>query len=178
MWCAYAIRRGKERLEQAHKVMGLADTLSVQWRASLTIGLKCALRTSRSKADTVATMSQYRTYDLLKKAQKPTLKRFRNACDAAFEYAWQTWRSRWKPPSTVFGAYNAVTGYYQRALFQKRRRQAKSLYLGERRNKGRRNLDLCASFTQTGQLPYYETKIPQPRPGGAALNIDYEPLSI
>lgn len=106
----------KQRLENAHKVMGLANTLSSQLE-----NIFNEWATIRVKDDEVkkliklALCPNKETYDLLKKGAEDELSTaFKNIVEDAFVYAMVNDTQQMDTTKgTLFGAYNAVTGYYQ-----------------------------------------------------------------
>lgn len=145
----------KERLEQAHRVMGLADTLSVQLEGIFNAWSKVRIEDKQvKKLIQLALCPNSETLDLLKKGAEAELSGvFRNACDAAFEYAMADEAQQLETTKgTLFGAYNAVTGYYQNVRsFKSDEDKLKSLYLGgTAQTRAQKAFDLCTAFTQNG----------------------------
>lgn len=145
----------KERLEQAHKVMGVADTLSVQLEGIFNEWSKVKIEDAQvKKLVQLALCPNKETYELLKKGAQDELSSvFKNACEAAFEYAFadeaQTMATT---KGTLFGAYNAVTGYYQNVRnFKTGEDKLKSICLGgTAQARGQKAFDLCRGFVKDG----------------------------
>lgn len=124
----------KERLEQAYRVMGVADRLSAQlegifneW-ATLRIADKQVKELIR-----LALCPNKETLSLLQKGAEEQLSSvYKNACEAAFEYAMaDNTQLLETTKGTLFGAYNAVTGYYQNVRsFKTGEDKLKSICLG------------------------------------------------
>ncbi len=145
----------KERLEQAHRVMGVADTLSMQLEGIFNNWSKVPIEDSHvKKLIQLALCPNRETFDLLKKGADGELSSvYKNACNAAFEYAMaddaQTMATT---KGTLFGAYNAVTGYYQNVRnFKNGEDKLKSICLGGTAQlRGQKAFDLCRDFAQSG----------------------------
>ncbi|WP_369764924.1 DUF932 domain-containing protein [Flavobacterium sp. WC2429] len=106
----------KQRLEQAHKVMGISDILSVQMEGIFNNWTKVRISDNELKKliqsalapskEVFKTLQDGRTDDLSSC--------FINMVDSAFEYAMSDPTQLMETTKgTVFGAYNAVTGYFQ-----------------------------------------------------------------
>ena len=145
----------KERLEQAHKVMGLADTLSVQLEGIFNNWAEVKIQDNDvKKLIQFALCPNKETFDLLKKGAVDELSAvYKNACEAAFEYAMAD-DTQLMPTTkgTLFGAYNAVTGYYQNVRsFKTGEDKIKSILLGgTAQMRGQKAFDLCRDFEKAG----------------------------
>ncbi|QEE49854.1 DUF945 domain-containing protein [Flavobacterium alkalisoli] len=145
----------RERLEQAHRVMGLADNLSLQLEEIFNQWAKVRMEDNEvKKLIQLALCPNRETFDLLKKGAQDELSSvFKNSCEAAFEYAMADGAQQLETTKgTVFGAYNAVTGYYQNVRpFKTDEDKMKSLYLGGTgQTRAQKAFDLCADFVQGG----------------------------
>lgn len=145
----------KERLEQAHKVMGLADTLSVQLEGIFNEWAEVKIQDNDvKKLIQLALCPNKETFDLLRKGAADELSAvYKNACEAAFEYAMAD-DTQLMPTTkgTLFGAYNAVTGYYQNVRsFRTGEDKVKSILLGGTAQiRGQKAFDLCRDFEKGG----------------------------
>ena len=147
----------KERLEQAHRVMGLADTLSLQLEGIFNQWSKVQVKDSEvKKLIQLALCPNKETLDLLKKGAEDELSAvYRNSCDAAFEYAMaDNTQLMATTKGTLFGAYNAVTGYYQNVRnFKTGEDKLKSICLGgTAQARAQKAFDLCADFVKGGTV--------------------------
>lgn len=145
----------KERLEQAHKVMGLADMLSVQLEGIFNQWSEVKIKDKEvKKLIQFALCPNKETLDLLRKGAEDELSAvYRNACDAAFEYAMADDTQQMETTKgTLFGAYNAVTGYYQNVRsFKTSEDKVKSILLGGTAQlRGQKAFDLCRDFEKGG----------------------------
>jgi phage/plasmid-like protein (TIGR03299 family) len=145
----------KERLEQAHKVMGLADRLSVQLEGIFNEWAEVKIQdTEVKKLIQLALCPNKETLDLLKKGAEEELSAvYKNACEAAYEYAMADGTQVMQTTKgTLFGAYNAVTGYYQNVRsFKTSEDKVKSILLGGTGQiRGQKAFDLCRDFEKGG----------------------------
>ncbi|WP_116788514.1 DUF932 domain-containing protein [Flavobacterium psychrotrophum] len=145
----------KERLEQAHKVMGVADTLSLQLEGIFNEWANTRIEDKQVKElIQLALCPNKETYSLLKKGATEELSSmYKNACEAAFEYAMaDDTQSMETTKGTLFGAYNAVTGYYQNVRsFKTGEDKLKSICLGgTAQARGQKAFDLCGGFAKNG----------------------------
>jgi len=145
----------KGRLEQAHKVMGVADTLSLQLEGIFNNWSKVQIEDKAvKKLIQLALCPNRETLDLLKKGAQDELSSvYKNACDAAFGYAMADEAQGLETTKgTLFGAYNAVTGYYQNVRnFKTGEDKLKSICLGGTAQlRGQKAFDLCGDFARHG----------------------------
>ena len=106
----------KDRLEQAHKVMGISNQLSAQLEQVFNSWSKVRI-TDREvrKLIQLAMVPNKEVLQNLQEGKHDELSTcFKNICDTAFEYAMShPSQQQETTKGTVFGAYNAVTGYFQ-----------------------------------------------------------------
>lgn len=150
----------KQRLEDAHRVMGLADNLSVQLEGIFNDWAKVRIEDAQvKKLIQLALCPNNDTLQLLKKGADDELSSvFKNACDAAFGYAMASDTQQMETTKgTVFGAYNAVTGYYQNVRnFKTDEDKMKSIYLGgTAQARAQKAFDLCTDFVKGGAAALY-----------------------
>ena len=108
----------KQRLEQAHKVMGISDMLSAQMENIFNHWTKIHITDNEVKkliqSALVPNKEVLKTIQDGKEDELSTC--FTNMVDSAFEYAMSNPTQLMDTTKgTVFGAYNAVTGYFQNA---------------------------------------------------------------
>lgn len=106
----------KQRLEQAHKVMGISDILSIQLESIFNNWTKVRITDRELKkliqSALVPNKEVLKTIQNGKEDELSTC--FINMVDNAFEYAMSNPSQLMDTTKgTVFGAYNAVTGYFQ-----------------------------------------------------------------
>jgi len=149
----------KDRLEQAHKVMGISDTLAGSLEAIFNYWSKTRISDKEVKKLIQHAMAPGR--EVLKKLQEGRNEElsacFNNMVDNAFEYAMshptqQTDTTK----GTVFGAYNGVTGYFQNVRKYKNDEAKLSSILmgGTAQLRGQTAFDLCFDFAVRGFSSY------------------------
>lgn len=146
----------KERLEQAHRVMGVADTLAAELEGIFNQWSKVTIEDKQvKKLIQLALCPNKETFALLKKGADRELSAvYKNACDAAFEYAMADDTQLMETTKgTLFGAYNAVSGYYQNVRsFKTGEDKLKSICLGgTAQTRGQKAFDLCRDFAKGGE---------------------------
>jgi len=145
----------KQRLENAHKVMGLANTLSNQLQDIFNNWTKVRVTDSEvKKLIQLALCPNKETLDLLKKgAEEEASTVFKNTVDDAFAYAMISDTQQMETTKgTLFGAYNAVTGYYQNVRnYKDSEAKLQSIVLGGTAQlKTQKAFELCTSFEKIG----------------------------
>ncbi|MNF38830.1 hypothetical protein D3C84_197900 [compost metagenome] len=145
----------KGRLEQAHKVMGISDNLSVQLEAIFNHWAKVSITDIEVKK--LISLALAPNKEIVQQLKMDTQEEFsscfNNMVENAFEYAMSD-PTQLMPTTigTVFGAYNAVTGYFQNVrTYKDPEAKLKSLLLGG--NAQQRNqtaFNLCNEFALKG----------------------------
>ncbi|MET4082932.1 phage/plasmid-like protein (TIGR03299 family) [Pedobacter sp. UYP30] len=142
----------QDKLRQAHKVMGITNSLSDElsqifnhW-AKVRITdkevlklIQKAMAPSKEVLQNVldGNENEYSTY-------------FNNVCSNVCEYAFSS-QTQQTPTTkgTLFGAYNAITGYYQNVKeFKNEESKFKSIQFGTGLNKTQQAFKLCQSFAK------------------------------
>ena len=106
----------KQRLEQAHKVMGISDMLSEQMENIFNHWTK--IRITDNEVKKIIQSALVPNKEVLKSIQEGREEElstcFTNMVDSAYEYAMSDPTQLMDTTKgTVFGAYNSVTGYFQ-----------------------------------------------------------------
>ncbi len=145
----------KERLEDAHKVMGLANTLSNQLEGIFNKWAKVRINDHEvRKLIQLALCPNKETLDLLSKgAEDEVSTLFKNTVEDAFAYAMTSDTQQMETTKgTVFGAYNAVTGYYQNVRnYKDDEAKLQNIVLGgTAQMKTQKAFDLCTAFSLHG----------------------------
>ncbi|HAK76927.1 MAG TPA: alpha/beta hydrolase [Runella sp.] len=145
----------KQRLENAHKVMGLANTLSNQLQDIFNNWTKVRVTDSEvRKLIQLALCPNKETLDLLKKGAEDEVSTvFKNTVDDAFAYAMISDTQQMDTTKgTLFGAYNAVTGYYQNVRnYKNDEAKLQSIVMGGTAQlKTQKAFELCTSFATDG----------------------------
>ncbi|MNQ27612.1 hypothetical protein D3C85_408720 [compost metagenome] len=145
----------KGRLEHAHKVMGISDSLSLQLEAIFNHWAKVSITDIEVKK--LISLALAPNKEIVQQLKMDTQEEFsscfNNMVENAFEYAMSD-PTQLMPTTigTVFGAYNAVTGYFQNVrTYKDPEAKLKSLLLGG--NAQQRNqtaFNLCNEFALKG----------------------------
>ncbi|MBW3522888.1 DUF932 domain-containing protein [Chryseobacterium sp. NKUCC03_KSP] len=145
----------KQRLEDAHKVMGLANKLSNELEATfnhwskITVGddeMKKLIRLALCPNKETLTNLQKGSFDDISTV-------FKNTVDDAFAYAMISESQQMETTKgTLFGAYNAVTGYFQNVRnYKDNEAKLQSIVLGETAQlKSQKAFELCETFSRLG----------------------------
>lgn len=147
----------KQRLENAHKVMGLANKLSTQLEGIFNQWSKLRISDAEvKKLIQLALCPNKETLDALKTGAEDELSTiFKNTVDDAFAYAMiADTQQMVTTKGTVFGAYNAVTGYYQNVRnYKDDESKLQSIVMGgTAQAKAQRAFELCTAFEKNGNI--------------------------
>ena len=145
----------KQRLEDAHKVMGLANTLSNQLQDIFNNWTKVRVSDNEvKKLIQLALCPNKETHDLIKKGAEDEVSTvFKNTVEDAFAYAMMSDTQQMDTTKgTLFGAYNAVTGYYQNVRsYKDGEAKLQSIVMGGTAQlKTQKAFELCTSFEKIG----------------------------
>ena len=145
----------KQRIENAHKIMGLANTLSNQLEGIFNEWTKVKVSDREvRKLIQLALCPNKETLDLIKKGAEDEISTvFKNVVDDAFSYAMISVTQQMDTTKgTLFGAYNAVTGYYQNVRnYKNDEAKLQSIVLGGTAQlKSQKAFELCTSFALDG----------------------------
>ncbi len=145
----------KQRIENAHKIMGLANTLSDQLEEIFNAWTKVNITDGEvKKLIQLALCPNKETLGLLKKGAEDEISTvFKNTVNDAFAYAMTSDTQQMKTTKgTLFGAYNAVTGYFQNVRsYRDGESKLQSIVLGGTAQlKSQKAFDLCTAFATDG----------------------------
>ncbi|MGV0857414.1 DUF932 domain-containing protein [Empedobacter brevis] len=145
----------KQRIENAHKIMGLANTLSIQLENIFNNWTKVRVTDQEvKKLIQLALCPNKETFDLLKKgAEDEVSTLFKNTVEDAFSYAMLSDTHQMDTTKgTLYGAYNAVTGYFQNVRnYKNDEAKLQSIVLGGTAQvKSQKAFELCTDFSQFG----------------------------
>lgn len=150
----------KERLEQAHKLMGITNTLSAQLETIFNRWSKVQITDPEVKKLIQQAMCPNKeVYNNLQAGKDDELSTaFKNICDSAFTYAMSNETQTMDTTrGTLFGAYNSVTGYFQNVrTYKNDEAKLKSLlYGGIGQQRTQKAFDLCLSFEKAETIGVY-----------------------
>lgn len=147
----------KERLEQAHKVMGISNQLSVQLEDIFNRWSKVKIRDEQLKhliqLAMVPNKEVLRNIQTGKQDELSTC--FKNICDTAFEYTLTNPSQQVETTKgTLFGAYNSVTGYFQNVRNHKTEetKLRSILFGGVAQIRTQSAFNLCLNFEKSGEI--------------------------
>lgn len=145
----------KQRLEDAHKVMGLANKLSTELESTFNHWAKITVGDDEmKKLIQLALCPNKETLNHLQKGNFDDLSTvFKNTVDDAFAYAMISESQQTETTKgTLFGAYNAVTGYFQNVRnYKDNEAKLQSIVLGGTAQlKSQKAFDLCDKFARSG----------------------------
>ncbi|SHH09769.1 DUF932 domain-containing protein [Flavobacterium johnsoniae] len=145
----------KQRLEQAHKVMGISDMLSSQMESIFNHWTKIRIKDNEVKkliqSALVPSKEVLKTIQNGREDELSTC--FTNMVDSAFEYAMSNPTQLMDTTKgTVFGAYNAITGYFQNVRnYKDEEAKLTSLLMGGTGQiRTQSAFNLCADFANKG----------------------------
>ena len=145
----------KERLETAHRLMGITNNLSRELDAIWNQWAKVRITDSEvKKLITLALMPKKELARDMNPGQWDALSTYaKRTCEEAFAYAMSNPSQQGATTKgTLFGAYNAVTGYFQNVrTYKSGEAKLKSLLLGgTAQEKTQKAFDLCTSIASKG----------------------------
>ena len=145
----------KERLEQAHKVMGISNNLSKELEGIFNQWTKvCITDAEVKKLIQLALTPNKETLQSVQAGKDDKFSTyFVNMCEAAFEYAMTNpTQQQETTKGTLFGAYNAITGYYQNVRsYKDGEAKLKSLLFGGTAQlRTQKAFQLCEGFARHG----------------------------
>ncbi|HQS22905.1 MAG: alpha/beta hydrolase [Sphingobacteriia bacterium 24-36-13] len=145
----------KQRLEEAHKVMGLANQLSTKLEEIFNQWAKVRITdTEVKKLIQLALCPNKETFAALKKGAEDELSTvFKNTVNDAFAYAMIADTQQMDTTKgTVFGAYNGITGYYQNVRnYKDDEAKLQSIVMGGTAQlKAQSAFNLCNEFAMNG----------------------------
>jgi len=145
----------KQRLEQAHTVMGISDVLSEQMQGIFNYWSK--LRISDNEVKKLIQSALAPSKEVLKNLQEGKAELlsscFTNMVDSAFSYAMSdTTQLMDTTRGTVFGAYNAITGYFQnvRSYKNDEAKLCSLLMGGTGQLRAQSAFNICTNFASKG----------------------------
>lgn len=145
----------KQRLEDAHKVMGLANKLSTQLEESFNYWAKIKIGDAEmKKLIQLALCPNKETLNHLQKGNAEELSTvFKNTVEDAFAYAMMSDAQQMETTKgTLFGAYNAVTGFYQNVkTYKDDEAKLQSIVMGgTAQMKSQKAFELCENVAHFG----------------------------
>jgi phage/plasmid-like protein (TIGR03299 family) len=162
--CSNAVKirhtsNAKERLEQGHLVMGISYKLSEYLDGAFNQWSKVRITDKQvRKLIQLAMVPNREVLQNLKAGKDDELSTaYKNMCDAVYEYGLTSATQQTETTKgTVFGAYNAITGYFQnvRAYKDSEAKLKSLLFGGTAQLRTGRAFDLCGEFAMKGETAF------------------------
>jgi len=159
--CSNSIRirhtaNAQERLGEAHKVMGISNKLSEQLEGIF--NQWSIIRITDQQVQRLIQLAMVPNKEVLRNIQSGSLDElstcFNNMCNAVYEYATTSPTQQTETTKgTVFGAYNAITGYFQNVRnYKTEEAKLKSLLFGgTAQMRSQKAFSLCEDFARKGE---------------------------
>jgi len=149
----------KDRLNQAHKLMGISNKLSDELSGVFNQWSKIRITDKELKhLIGVAMVPNKETLDNLLKGNAEELSTtYTNMVDKVFEYAMSAPSQQLETTEgTLFGAYNSVTGYFQNVRnYKNGEAKLKSVIEGTAKLRAQTTFNLCSDFAKHLQVNQY-----------------------
>jgi len=143
-----------DKLKEAHKMMGISNSLSEELEAIYNRWSR--VRITDREVKKLIQLAMAPSKEVLANVQKGAddelSTHFNNMVDDVFQYAMiSPTQQEETTKGTLFGAYNAVTGYFQNVRnFKSDEAKLKSIMYGTGLQRSQSAFDLCHEFTQHG----------------------------
>jgi phage/plasmid-like protein (TIGR03299 family) len=148
-------KSAKQRLETAHKVMGIANTLSVEMEGIFNQWAKVRITDVEVKKLIRLAMSPNKeTLHFLQQGKEDELSTvYKNTCDDVFAYGMTSETQQLETTKgTLFGAFNSVTGYFQNVRnYRDDEAKVKSILMGgTAATRTQVAFNICQEFAKSG----------------------------
>lgn len=150
----------KERLETAHKIMGISNKLTEEMEQIFNQWSK--VRVSDPELKKLIHLAMVPNREILQDIQNGKENKlstcFKNICDNVFSYAMSAPSQQLETTKgTLFGVYNAVTGYFQNVRSYKTgEAKLKSIIEGNAMTKNQKAFNLCSDFMSSELVGIYQ----------------------
>ena len=148
-------QNAKERLEEAHKVMGISNKLSEQLEDIFNHWSRVAITdTEVKKLIQLAMVPSKEVLRNLQAGQSDELSTcFTNICNSVHEYGMSSPSQQTATTKgTLFGAYNSITGYFQNLRsYKNEEAKLKSIMYGTALQHTQKAFYLCEDFAKNGK---------------------------
>jgi len=144
----------QDRLKQAHKVLGISNKLGAELEGLFNHW--STIRITDGEVKKLIQLAMVPNKEVLANLQKGLQDElstcFTNMCENAYGYAFSNPSQQLETTKgTLFGAYNAVTGYFQNVRnYKDGEAKFKSIMGGTAQIKAQKAFDLCADFSKLG----------------------------
>ena len=147
-----------DRLKQAHKIMGITNTLTTQLESMFNTWAKVKI-TDKQVLQLIqqAMAPNKEVLENIRKGGTDDLSTiFKNVCEKAFMYAMTSPTQQTDTTKgTLFGAYNAVTGYFQNVKdYKQKEDKLDSILFGTALMRSQSAFKLCEQFERNGETAF------------------------
>jgi len=143
-----------DKLKVAHKMLGISNQLAVELEAIYNRWSRVRISDPELKRlIQIAMVPNKEVYENLKQGKEQELSsHFNNMVSSIFDYAMTSpTQQEETTKGTIFGAYNAVTGYFQNVRnFKDDEAKFKSIMYGTGFNRAQTTFNLCNNFAKHG----------------------------
>lgn len=139
----------KERLQQAHKLMGISNLYAQELEELFNHWTKVKITDKQvlKLVQQAMASSKEILQNVLDGNEDENSGYFKNVCNNILEYNQTHSQQTATTKGTLFGAYNAITGYYQNVKQHKTQEQKlKSIHFGTALHRTQKAFDLCQNF--------------------------------
>src|SRR5690606_13291766 len=144
----------QDRLKEAHKVLGISSKLAEELEQVFNRWAKVRITDNEvKKLIQLALCPSKEVLHNLQAGKDDELSTcFKNICDNAFAYAMESPTQQTSTTKgTLFGAYNAITGYFQNVkTYRDEETKLKSIMYGTGLVRSQKGFALCADFAKYG----------------------------
>jgi len=146
----------QDRLKEAHKAMGISNRLSAELDGIFNQWAK--VRITDAKVNELIQLAMVPNKEVLRNLQTGNVDElsscFLNICDNAYEYAMASPTQQTETTKgTLFGAYNAITGYFQNVRsYKSEEAKFKSIMDGTGKLRTQTAFDLCMAYSKNGNI--------------------------
>lgn len=145
-------QNANDRLKEAHKLMGISNLLAQELESLFNRWAKIKITDQQvlKLVEQAMAPSKEVLENVLNNRLEEQSTLFKNTCNQVMEYALghgtqQTITTR----GTLFGAYNAIIGYYQNVnTFKNEEQKLKSIHFGTAHQRAQKAFHLCESFAR------------------------------
>lgn len=145
-----------DRLKQAHELMGISNSLGQQMQELYNHWAKIRIDDKQVKKLIEIAMAPGKEVlaSLMEENREALSSHYLNTVDQALEFALSApSQLEVTTKGTLFGAYNAVTGYFQNIRgFSSKENKFKSIMSGTAMQRGQKAFDLCIDFAKFGEI--------------------------
>lgn len=145
----------QDRLKVAYRLLGISNQLANEMEGIFNLWSRVRIKDQEVKRLIQLAMAPNKeTSEALKAGRFADLSTlYTNTVDNVYEYAMASpTQQEETTKGTLFGTYNAITGYYQNfKSYKDEESKIKSIMYGTGLQKGQKAFDLCTAFAQFGQ---------------------------